>query len=133
MGFRVRKKLAEGGGICSDREKEVCRGHSRRESAEGPNGPPARGVTERGSRLSRNGGGVSVGRKPIRDENPVGEMKADAPVEAQRLHLLLRVDSIYRTAVYVTRSYGGVGGGSRKASPYPEWANLAVTRSLTGC
>ena len=29
-------------------------------------------------------------------------------------------ESICRTAVYVTRSYGGVGGGSREASPYPE-------------
>jgi len=32
----------------------------------------------------------------------------------------MHIDSICRTAVYVTRSYGGVGGGSREASPYPE-------------
>ena len=32
----------------------------------------------------------------------------------------LHLDSICRTAVYVIRSYGGVGGGSREASPYIE-------------
>jgi hypothetical protein len=31
-------------------------------------------------------------------------------------------DSICRTAVYVTRTHGGVGGGSREASPYPDRA-----------
>ncbi len=40
LGFRVRKKLAEGGGICSDREEEVCKGRSRWETTEGPNGTP---------------------------------------------------------------------------------------------
>jgi hypothetical protein len=29
-------------------------------------------------------------------------------------------DSICRTAVYVTRPHGGVGGGSREAAPYPD-------------
>ena len=33
-------------------------------------------------------------------------------------------DFICRTAVYVTRLYGGVGGGSREASPYPKWARI---------
>src|SRR5215470_6469146 len=27
---------------------------------------------------------------------------------------------IYRTAVYGTRTYGGVGGGGREADPYPD-------------
>ena len=40
LGFRVRKKLAEGEAIPSDREKEVCKGHSRRGTVEGPNGTP---------------------------------------------------------------------------------------------
>jgi hypothetical protein len=35
----------------------------------------------------------------------------------------VRPDLICRTAVYVTRSYGGVGGGGREAFPYPEWAS----------
>ena len=26
----------------------------------------------------------------------------------------------HRTAVYVTRTHGGVGGGSREAFPYPD-------------
>jgi len=30
-------------------------------------------------------------------------------------------DASIRTAVYVTRPYGGVGGGSREASPYPDY------------
>jgi hypothetical protein len=32
----------------------------------------------------------------------------------------LSLDLICRIAVYVTRTHGGVGGGSRKASPYPD-------------
>jgi hypothetical protein len=36
--------------------------------------------------------------------------------------MLCAFDPICRTAVYVTRSYGGVGGGSREVFPYPEWA-----------
>ena len=31
-----------------------------------------------------------------------------------------RVDLLCRTAVYVIRMYGGVGGRSREASPYPD-------------
>jgi len=32
------------------------------------------------------------------------------------------VDSICRTAVYVTRTHGGVGGGGREVFPYPDSA-----------
>ena len=52
-------------------------------------------------------------------EAEVGAAGNDAPVGVQRRYAL-HADSICRTAVYVIRSYGGVGGGSREASPYPE-------------
>jgi hypothetical protein len=62
-----------------------------------------------------------MGRKPDGwDEADVGAAGDDAPVGVQGWYTLL-MNSIYRTAVYVTRSYGGVGGGSREASPYPEY------------
>jgi hypothetical protein len=32
-------------------------------------------------------------------------------------------DSICRTAVYVTCTHGGVGGGGREAFSYPDWAS----------
>jgi hypothetical protein len=32
-------------------------------------------------------------------------------------------DSICRTAGYVPRMPGGVGGGSREAPPHPDWAD----------
>jgi len=55
------------------------------------------------------------------DEIEVGSTRDDAPVNVylslrQRIH----ADLICRTAVYVTRTHGGVGGGSREASPYPD-------------
>ena len=53
------------------------------------------------------------------DETEVGAVGDDAPVGVQRRDAL-HIDPICRTAVYVTRSYGGVGGGSREASPYPD-------------
>jgi hypothetical protein len=53
------------------------------------------------------------------DEADVGAAREDAPVGVRRF-VLSHVDPICRTAVYVTRSYGGVGGGSREASPYPK-------------
>jgi hypothetical protein len=34
----------------------------------------------------------------------------------------MRRDLICRTAVYVTRMHGGVGGGRRKAFLYPDYA-----------
>ncbi len=39
-------------------------------------------------------------------------------------------DSIHRTAVYVTRSHGGVGGRGREASSYPDWASHVCAVSL---
>ena len=64
--------------------------------------------------------GESTGRKLGGwDETDAGAVGNDAPVGVQRPYAM-HIDSICRTAVYVTRSYGGVGGGSREASPYPE-------------
>ena len=34
----------------------------------------------------------------------------------------MHVDLICRTAVYVIRTHGGVGGGHREVFPYPDWA-----------
>ena len=43
-----------------------------------------------------------------------------APVEAQGLRCGPgALAPICRTAVYVTRSYGGLGGGGREVSPIP--------------
>jgi len=36
-------------------------------------------------------------------------------------------NSIHRTAGYVTRTSGGVGGGGREAFSYPDWASLGRT------
>jgi hypothetical protein len=75
--------------------------------------------------LSWNNGtasGESIGGKPRGwDETGVGMMREDAPVGTG--YPLIRMsgfDLICRTAVYVIRMYGGVGGGSREASPYPD-------------
>ena len=72
--------------------------------------------------------GESRGRKPAGwDESGIGAARNDAPVDACAAtepfrHIgRMRIDSICRTAVYVTRSYGGVGGGSREAFPYPDY------------
>jgi hypothetical protein len=35
-------------------------------------------------------------------------------------------NSIHRTAVYVTRSHGGVGGRSREASSYPDYVAASL-------
>ena len=75
--------------------------------------------------MPRNDGiasGESMGRKPGGwDEADVGAAREDAPVGVHGQYAL-RIDPICRSAVYVTRSYGGVGGGGREAFPYPEWA-----------
>jgi hypothetical protein len=69
---------------------------------------------------SGNASGETAGRKPGGwDEIEVGAGRKDAPVGVHR-RVALHIDLICRTAVYVTRSYGGVGGGSREASPYPD-------------
>ena len=76
--------------------------------------------------MPRNAGiasGESIGRKPGGwDEAYVGAARDDAPVGVHGPYAM-RIDSICRTAVYVTRSYGGVGGGGREAFSYPEWAS----------
>ena len=73
--------------------------------------------------MPRNSGiasGESVERKPDGwDEAEVGAVRKDAPLGVHG-RFALHIDLICRTAVYVTRSYGGVGGGSRKASPYTD-------------
>ena len=62
------------------------------------------------------------------DEGGLGAVRNDAPVHACaatgsfRHNGRARIDLICRTAVYVTRSYGGVGGGGREAFPYPDCA-----------
>jgi len=108
---------------------------ARQKSAEGivgcnigrrPERFPARGLKERRSCLLRNDGiasGESMGRKPGGwDEADVGAARGDAPV-GMHGRCAVRPDLICRTTVYVTRSYGGVGGGGREAFPYPEWAS----------
>ena len=57
-----------------------------------------------------------------------GAARSDAPVNARevtgpiRYNGFLRLDSIYRTAVYVTRTHGGVGERGHEASSYPDLA-----------
>ena len=84
---------------------------------------PRKGLKEKSSCLPRNAGsasGESMGRKPGGwDEADVGAAGGDAPVGALGRYAVC-ADSICRTAVYVIRSYGGVGGGGREAFPYPE-------------
>ena len=66
----------------------------------------------------------SMGRKPGGwDEIAVGAVGDEASVDmraAGHQDWSMHVDSICRTAVYVTRSCGGVGGGHREVSSYPE-------------
>ena len=87
---------------------------------------PERGLKERRSRLPRNdsnASGESTGRKSGGwDEADVGAAGKDAPVGVHGRYAV-HLDLICRTAVYVTRSYGGVGGGGREVFPYPEWAS----------
>lgn len=71
--------------------------------------------------MPRNGGTASVGRRPMWDETVVGAVGDETPVEV-RWSMPMSSAPICRTAVYVTRSYGGVGGGSREGFPYRNWA-----------
>ena len=71
--------------------------------------------------------GESRGRKSEGwDDSGIGAARNDAPVDACaatesiRHNGRMRIDSICRTAVYVTRTHGGVGGGRREAFPYPD-------------
>ena len=50
------------------------------------------------------------------------EASVERPDGGGKLSIMLN-DLICRTAVYVTRTHGGVGGGSREASPYPDRAS----------
>ena len=60
------------------------------------------------------------------DEHGLGADRDEASVCGLRTLRLIQhwasrlADSICRTAGYVTRTSGGVGGGSREASPYPD-------------
>ena len=53
------------------------------------------------------------------DQADVGAVGDNAPVGVLRRYAL-HVAPICRTAVFVTRSHGGMGAGSREAFPYPE-------------
>ncbi len=116
---------------------EVSKGHSRNGQGAEPqeSDPKARtvpreGLKERRSHLPRKtaiASGEPRGRKPVGwDESGLGAARNDAPVDAcvatepLRHNGRMRIDPICRTAVYVTRSYGGVGGGGREAFPYPD-------------
>ena len=63
--------------------------------------------------------GEPTGRKSGWDEADVGAAGKDAPVGVYGWYAV-HLDLICRTAVYVTRSYGGVGGGGREVFPYPK-------------
>ena len=60
------------------------------------------------------------------DESAVGAARNGAPVITLRHPVsirhsgLKRADLICRTAVYVIRTHGGVGGRGREASSYPD-------------
>ena len=79
--------------------------------------------------------GESRGRMPTGwNESGIGAARNDAPVDLCaatvpfRHNSRMRIDSICRTAVYVTRSYGGVGGGSREAFPYPDSLKVCFSK-----
>jgi hypothetical protein len=137
----------EAGRLVTDAEYRggVCRGHSRpcagqairalecRKAEQQTSGDrnvhdrrpercPERGLKERRSRLPRNEGtasGESMGREPGGwDEVGVGAVGEDAPVGVRGG--LVHKDSICRTAGYVIRMSGGVGGRGREASSYPK-------------
>lgn len=81
---------------------------------EGPNGTP-RGVEREEKSLAKERWhctGESTWRKPSGwDEADVGTVGNDAPVGVHGTSAM-HINSICRTAVYVTRPYGGVGGGA---------------------
>lgn len=72
-------------------------------------------------RNSGNASGEAVGRKSwVWDETAVGAARDDVPVSLHDGCSAVHSDSICRTAVYVIRMHGGVGGGHREVSPYPD-------------
>jgi len=62
------------------------------------------------------------------DESRIGAARNDAPVDTCDAFVPIRhngpmpTDLICRTAGYVTRTSGGVGGRGREASSYPDYA-----------
>ena len=66
---------------------------------------------------SPRGACLVAGVKPLlaRQEMTLRLVRSGGPRRYAR-----HADSICRTAVYVTRTYGGVGGGDREVFPYPE-------------
>jgi len=71
----------------------------------------------------RNPGNASVKRtalsERVRDETGFGHGRKTFRSMVNSMNVR-PVDLLCRTAVYVTRMDGGVGGGSRETSPYPE-------------
>jgi hypothetical protein len=55
----------------------------------------------------------------IWEELAAGTPETDAPVR-----VMTHLDSGHRTAVFVTRTSGGVGGGGREAPLYPDSATF---------
>ena len=73
------------------------------------------------TRQARPASGEAVGRKSwVWDETAVGAAREDAPVRMHEGCYSACADLICRTAVYVTRTHGGVGGGRREVSAYPK-------------
>ena len=75
--------------------------------------------------MARNSGiafGESIGRESYGwNETDVGAARDEAPVDrAGDMLAKMPIDLICRTAGYVTRTSGGVGGGGREAFPYPD-------------
>jgi hypothetical protein len=61
-----------------------------------------------------------------------GRLRLNGVVRVVPAHAL-SLDLICRIAVYVTRTHGGVGGGSREASPYPDYRAEQSSAFLAGC
>ena len=91
---------------------------------------PERGLKERRSRLPRKTATAS-GESRQRElagwgESGIGAARSDAPVDTHGAIGPIdtmeskRADSICRTAVYVTRMHGGVGGRGREVPSYPD-------------
>ena len=76
--------------------------------------------------------GESIGREPGGwDETGVGSTREHAPVGTGcPPRRISRSDLICRTAGYVIRMSGGVGRGSREASPYPDSSALRAVEPL---
>jgi hypothetical protein len=87
---------------------------------------PAREWKERSTGRLRNGdraSGESRGESPMAGTKSrlarwQGRLRLNRVVRVFQAHPM-SLDLICRTAVYVTRTHGGVGG-SREASPYPD-------------